>query len=204
VGGAANSTSPTDARRTAVAGTRPPPDELADKCDVDPVSVARTICLRLLTVRARTRTELAAELRRRNVPDEAAHTMLERLAAVRLIDDASFAEDFVTSRVTERGLAGRELRRQLKEKGVADDIVEAATANVDADTERATAGRLVERKLRSMTSLDPTVQTRRLLGLLARKGYSSALSYAVVREAVIAAGGALDTAALDDTASGLA
>ena len=40
----------------------------------DPVSVARAICLRLLTDRQRTRAELATALRRKRVPDDAARS----------------------------------------------------------------------------------------------------------------------------------
>ena len=48
--------------------------------------------------------------------------------------------------------------------------------------ERARA--LVAKKMRSMHGLDATVQTRRLAGMLARKGYSSSVSWSVIREAI--------------------
>ena len=43
---------------------------------------------------------------------------------------------------------------------------------------------LVAKKLRSMHGLTAEVQTRRLAGMLARKGYSSSTSFAVIREAI--------------------
>jgi regulatory protein len=46
------------------------------------------------------------------------------------------------------------------------------------------ARRLVARKLRTMTRADPAAKTRRLAGMLARKGYPPGLSYRVVREAM--------------------
>ena len=46
----------------------------------DPESVARLICLRLLTAAPRTQAELAATLRRRGIPDDAAETVLARFA----------------------------------------------------------------------------------------------------------------------------
>ena len=42
----------------------------------------------------------------------------------------------------------------------------------------------MQRRLRSLAGLDPTVQARRLVALLARKGYSPALAHEVVRTAV--------------------
>jgi regulatory protein len=160
------------------------PDDIANDPDVDPESAARTICLRLLTVRSRTRSELADALRARDVPDVAAERVLQRFAEVGLIDDAAFAATFASSRLTERGLARREIARQLRSKGVVEDDVSAAVAGIDADTERETAQRLAERKFRSMSHLEPVVATRRLVGMLSRKGYSPGLAFEVAREVV--------------------
>ena len=59
---------------------------------------AHTVCLRLLTVRARSRAELAGRLAKRGYPDEVTETVLTRLAEVGLIDDEDFAEQWVQSR----------------------------------------------------------------------------------------------------------
>lgn len=160
-----------------------PPDP-ADDPEPDPDSVARTICLHLLTQRARSRAELAYRLRSRNVPDDVAGRVLDRLAEVGLVDDQSFAADFVQAKRAERGLSARELSRQLRAKGVGTEAIDTALADLDEQAERVTARRLAERKLRSMSGLDTPVQIRRLAGLLARKGYSPGLTFQVVREVV--------------------
>ncbi|HEX2904500.1 MAG TPA: regulatory protein RecX [Jatrophihabitans sp.] len=174
-------------RGTASAGAtqlRPPTEAENPDPEADPTSSAHTICLRLLAVRSRTRAELASALQARNIPDPAAESVLSRLERVKLIDDAAFATDFVASRRVERGLSAREIARQLRTKGVAPDIIEAALAEVDEGAEYETARALGERKLRSMARLDPAVQTRRLAGQLARKGYAPQLVYRVVRELI--------------------
>jgi regulatory protein len=160
------------------------PDDLAHDPDVDPESAARTICLGLLTVRSRTRSELADALRARHVPDAAAERVLQRFTEVGLVDDTAFAATFASTRLTERGLARREIARQLLTKGVAEDDVAAAVAGIDADTEHETAHRLAERKFRSMSHLEPVVAIRRLVGMLSRKGYSPGLAVEVAREVV--------------------
>lgn len=179
------------ARRSSAGGGGPaldrPPEPLGpagDDPEPDPDSVARTICLKLLTQRARSRMELADALRNRNVPDDAAARVLDRLAEVGLVDDHSFATDFVQAKRAERGLSARELTRQLRAKGVGEDAIDDALADLDERADRVTARRLAERKLRSMSGLDSRVQIRRLAGLLARKGYSPGLAYQVVREVV--------------------
>ena len=54
----------------------------------------------------------------------------------------------------------------------------------DLQSERARAEELAAKKMRSMSGLDPQVQSRRLSGMLARKGYPPSVVYAVVRDTV--------------------
>jgi regulatory protein len=59
---------------------------------------------------------------------------------------------------------------------------------VDDDDERAAARQLVERRLRAMQRLNRATATRRLMGMLARKGYGGGMAAGVVREVLDAAG----------------
>lgn len=157
--------------------------------------MAREICLRLLTERARTRQELAQALRKRGVPDEAAATVLERFDEVGLIDDAAFAGRWVRSRQARRGLARRAIAMELRQKGVADEVAQEALAEVDTTSEERRARELVERKLRTVpagTAEQRTTAARRLVGMLARRGYPGGISYRVVREALAAHGADID------------
>ena len=87
----------------------------------------------------------------------------------------------MSSRQSSRGLAPRALAQELRRKGIADEVARDALDEVtDADQEEA-ARELVRRKLRSKRGLDQTTATRRLAGLLARKGYAPGLAFAVVR-----------------------
>ncbi len=148
----------------------------------DPESVARLICLRLLDNSPRTRAQLAAALHRKGVPDDAAQTVLNRFSDVGLIDDQAFAEAWVSSRHSGRGLASRALRQELSRRGVDQQTAANAVAGLDADTERQTARTLVRRRKQRLTGLAPDVAVRRLVGMLARKGYPPGLAYAVVQE----------------------
>lgn len=163
-----------------------PPDEGAAAVDppVDPESAARTVCLDLLTTRARSRAELADELARRDVPGETAATVLDRLVEVGLIDDAAFAEQWVRSRHEHRGLGRRALADELRRKGVERPVASAALEELGRDDERARAQELVRKRLPSLDRVDAATATRRLVGMLARKGYDSGLTYEVVRAAL--------------------
>ena len=60
--------------------------------------LARALCLRLLTARARTRAELSGQLTKRGYPDDIRDRVLDRLVAAGLVDDADFAQEWVRSR----------------------------------------------------------------------------------------------------------
>ena len=154
-----------------------------------PEQRARQVCLRLLTLAPRTRAQLADALRKRGIPDETADEVLSRFEDVGLIDDAAFARAWVESRHYGRGLAGRALSAELKQRGVAADEIRAAIEErLGPDAEASAARRLVDRKLDSTRSLPPEQRTRRLAGMLARKGYPAGLAFRVIREALEAEG----------------
>jgi len=165
--------------------------------EADPESVARKILLDQLTGRARTRSELAEKLRKRNVPDDIATRLLDRFEEVGLINDAAFAQDWIAQRQMPRGLAKRALAQELKRKGLDDDVAQAALGEIDGDAEISAAREQVRRKLRSMSGLDPERATRRLVGMLARKGHSAGMAYRIVREELEAAGLEAAEASLD-------
>lgn len=150
--------------------------------EADPEDVARTILLRRLTDRPRSRSELEQALGNRDVPDDVAARVLDRFEQVGLVDDEAFARSWVESRQRSRGLAGRALAQELRRKGVDDEVVRETVDDIDPESERETARRLVRKKLPSLRKHERDVQVRRLAGMLARKGYSSGLAYAIVKE----------------------
>ena len=155
--------------------------------------MARAVALRQLTSGPRTRAQLAAAMKRRNVPDDVAEAVLDRFEDVSLVDDEEFARQWVTTRHVGRGLARRALSYELRQRGVADDVVKDAVGELTGDDELATARELVRRRAPAMRGDDPARRTRRLAGMLARRGYSGAVAMRAIREE-------LDTA--DDDAEG--
>src|SRR5262249_24194536 len=165
--------------------------------EADPEAVARQICLRLLAFAPRTRAQLAAALQRRGVPEETAEAVLGRFAEVKLIDDTMFANAWVESRHYGRGLSGRALAAELRSQGVPADDIKAAVDGLDPEQEIATARGLVARRLAATRGEPTPTRVRRLIGVLARKGYGQALAYRLVREALEQEGVDLAAAGLD-------
>lgn len=181
-----------DAARAALeAALAPPPDPEADPrtrgAEPDPHDVARQIVLRQLAMAPRSRQQLRDKLRQRGCDDAVAEAVLDRLGEVGLVDDHAYAAMLVRSKQAGRGLAAPALARELRAKGIDDDTARSALETIGSEDERERARELVAKRLRTMHGLDVSVQTRRLAGMLARKGYSSEVSVSVIREALASA-----------------
>jgi regulatory protein len=160
------------------------------EADADPVEVAKHILLNQLTATAKSRHQLAQVLAKRGVPPAAADDALDRFTELGYIDDEAFARSWVESRQRSRGLAASALLRELREKGIDPDLArQVIDGSVDRDSEREAAARLVDKKLRSMRGVDQATATRRLVGMLGRKGYNGGVAYSVVNEALAASNG---------------
>ncbi|HEX8489235.1 MAG TPA: regulatory protein RecX [Propionibacteriaceae bacterium] len=169
-------------RGGAGAGLRGAADADEHAPNADHESVARTIVLRKLAAQARTRAELSKALSSRQVPEEAAEAVLDRMEEVGLVDDAEFARDWVRSRQQRRHLSRTVLRRELSGKGVDRDQIDAALEQVDAGDELRAARSLAAKKERSTAGLEPEVRRRRLAGMLGRRGFSPGVISQVLAE----------------------
>jgi regulatory protein len=142
---------------------------------------ARALCLRLLTVRARTRAELAGQLAKRGYPDDVSSRVLDRLADVGLVDDVDFAEQWVHSRRVNAGKGKRALAAELHTKGIDNDVITSVLGGIDPAAERVRAEQLIRKKLRRENlSGDDVRVSRRLVAMLARRGFDQTMAYDVV------------------------
>lgn len=150
----------------------------------DPDQVARRVLLHRLSDQPRSRAELATSLAKKKVPDDVATRVLDRFEEVGLVDDAAFASAWVTSRHRGQGLGRRALAHELRRKGIDEELARTALVDVDDADERTAAAALIQRKLPAMRRLDRGTAQRRLLGMLARKGYGPAVAVPVVQVAL--------------------
>lgn len=146
------------------------------------LEVARKIALDQLNVRQRSTQELRAAMARRNVPEDVAEEILRRFQDVGLIDDAAFAAALTASR-SEFGLRGsRRIRQELQVKGIDRELADEALAGLSSQDERQAALTLAERRARSLAGLEPHVARRRLMGVLARRGFPGSVVASVTDE----------------------
>jgi regulatory protein len=140
------------------------------------------LCLRLLTARARTRVELAGQLAKRGYPDDVSARVLDRLTDVGLVDDAGFAEQWVHSRRANAGKGKRALAAELHTKGVDNDVITSVLGGINPAEERGRAEQLVRARLRreNLSDADDARVSRRLVAMLARRGFDQTVAYDVV------------------------
>lgn len=143
--------------------------------------------LRLLGVRARSRAELRGRLQDKDFPETEVDSVMERLERAGLLDDADFADQWVRSRHLHSGKGRTALRHELRQKGVTDTVIEQAVSQVDDDAERERAAELLRRKTARLRAEDVSEResrdkhTRRLVAMLARRGYAPSLAFDLVK-----------------------
>lgn len=171
----------------AVASGQPKPlfDAEAEKAKAK----VRERALKLLDQRARSRAELSRRLAAADFEPELIEAVLDDLAAVRLIDDAAFARQWVEQRRRRRGKSARMLDHELERKGVIAADRAAALATIDPEEEREQALRLAQKKAGTLSAApadrrDRDKQLRRIVGVLARRGYPQAMSVELAKQAL--------------------
>lgn len=114
---------------------------------------ARQWALRALGRRMHTAYEIRAALSRRGFADDVVRNVVEELARQGYIDDLQFAQVWVTSRSANQ-LHGRlRLQRDLRQKGVPDEIAESVLRDsLPDEDEVAFAIKAAEKKLRALRS----------------------------------------------------
>ncbi|MGL4172538.1 MAG: regulatory protein RecX [Actinomycetota bacterium] len=146
--------------------------------------IARSLVLRQLTGSPKSRAHLTEVLLRRGIDHDVATRVLDRMEEVGLVDDAAFADSWVRYRHREKGSSRRLLARELHNKGIAPDIIDASVTQISEDDERKAVRQLIQGRLSLMADLPVETRQRRLLAMALRKGYEPELAYTAVREAL--------------------
>lgn len=157
----------------------------------------RERALRLLDQRSRSRHELRERLldprRVKEGEDgpapELVDDVLDSLTRSGLIDDEAFAHEWVRQRFEHRGKSTAVLRRELQDKGVSAAERESALEQIDEADERELARELARKKARSVKAVpsdraERDKELRRIVGVLARRGFPQSMALQIAREAL--------------------
>ena len=152
-----------------------------EETERDYAGAAMTIAQNALAMRAKSRGELAAQLKRRGIPLEVANDVLDRLERSKLIDDLEFARVWSRTRLSSKKISKRVLAQELRKKEVADDLIAIALDEISTDDEYEAALQLGERKARSLANYAEEIRERRITSALARKGYNYSIISRVLK-----------------------
>lgn len=153
------------------------PDPIAE----DPeYKKAKKRALNMLAARDHSSAELREKLLGREHPAHIVDTLIERLQNSTLLDDANFAHSFVRAKREQRKLSLAALRRELKKKGIDGPLADDALGEIDDEWDL--AYEVAAKKAASTRTLPYETRQRRILSMLARRGFPSGLSFAVTRQ----------------------
>ena len=150
---------------------------------------------RFLGFRPRSRYEVEHYLQEKGYPAEVCDEVVRRLAEQKYLDDAEFVRFWLENRSQFRPRGERALRYELRQKGVADSLIDAALGDVD---ESDLAWAAVEGKLHTWKNLPEPELRKKLSGFLSRRGFN----YETVNEVIQRAQNSLDVSELSDPFAG--
>ncbi|XCB30357.1 regulatory protein RecX [Arcanobacterium hippocoleae] len=133
---------------------------------------ARDVVYRQLGIAERSEYQLLQTLQQRDVPTEIARETLAKFISAGLVDDSRFAQMYVRSVFHAKSISVRNLKLELKKRGISDEIIEKALQQIDADCELQSAIDYAARKIQRMQGMEQEVIRRRLYGQLARRGFA--------------------------------
>lgn len=141
---------------------------------------AKKTAMNMLAMRDHSSQELREKLLKRDLLPAAVDELIAKLQKSKLLDDEEFAHRYVRAHRERRKLSRSVLRRELNKKGIPAEIISEAVDEVDGEEDL--AREVAEKKAASTSRLAYEVRERRILGMLARRGFSSSICIKVTRE----------------------
>jgi regulatory protein len=136
--------------------------------------------VRFLGFRARSQQELVRYLQAKGYASVVVTDTIDRLLEEQYLDDEAFARFWLANRERFRPRSQQALRYELRQKGIANEVIETALADVD---EANLAWTAVEQKLARWQGLSEEDFRKKVLGFLSRRGFTYEIAYQAVERA---------------------
>lgn len=135
----------------------------------DVFEIAYEQALNFLNYRQRSQAEVRKNLQAHQVPDQVIASVLERLEVNGLVNDQSFAQIWVENRIEFRPRSKKALVRELRQRGLDDEIIDQAVEQVDEDQQ---AYQAAVKYLRKLNTDEWQEFRQRLTNYLLRRGFN--------------------------------
>lgn len=145
------------------------------------LSKAKAVVHRLFKFRLRSENEIRSKLREKGFTPEIVGETIAFFIKCEMIDDAIFAKAWIGSRLN-KPMGLRRIKQELKEKGIADEIIASELGKAKADYDESEAvSKVIKRRARTYQGLDPLKAKRRMEGYLIRRGFSTETIYKTLK-----------------------
>jgi regulatory protein len=142
---------------------------------------------KLLLQRLRTRSLSVAEARAvlggTEIGDGDAEEIIQRFSELHYLDERKLADQIMRSHHERKGLGRTAVEAEMRRRRLAHDVMLEKLDELP-DDEAARAAELAGKRMQQLDRLDDETADRRLTGYLMRKGYSSQVVRAAVKEAM--------------------
>jgi regulatory protein len=143
------------------------------------IGQAVELAANFLSFRPRSAREVRDHLARKGISETSVNAALDRLGQIGYLNDQAFAEVWVRDRVASKALSPRALRYELRQKGVADEIISDLLAEQDAE---ATAYQAALTQARKLRRYDRQTAQQKLMGYLLRRGFSGSVARQAIHQ----------------------
>jgi len=136
---------------------------------------------RLINIRPRSEKELRKRFKEKGYNRATTQDIISQLKDKKIIDDEKFARLWVESRMRSNPKGVMLLRRELKEKGISDSVIEGTLIGIK-EKEAESARELAEKKIDVFKKLTPNKAKKKLFDFLARRGFNFDIIEDIVKE----------------------
>ncbi|NIQ11154.1 MAG: RecX family transcriptional regulator [Gammaproteobacteria bacterium] len=143
-------------------------EKIADLKSKDEVEKALQRAMNYLSYRPRSEQEVRKNLNKHGHAENVIDEIVERLKRGGLVDDQKFAELWVENRSEFRPRGSYMLRVELRQKGIADQVISNVLEEID---ESSLAIKAARKKARRYQSLEWQEFRKKMNGFLARRGF---------------------------------
>jgi regulatory protein len=142
----------------------------------------KAAALRFLKIRPRSIGELKEKLKAKGFSSTDIETAVLNLMASGLLDDRAFTKSWINYRLA-RPFGFRRIIQELKAKGIDQEIIEQAVAEIKSNyNSEEAAQQLAQRRWQRLPAIDPEKKKKRVLDFLLRRGFEADVSMKVIKK----------------------
>ncbi|MCH8156966.1 MAG: regulatory protein RecX [Nitrospinae bacterium] len=146
---------------------------------------ARKAALKYLVYRDRSRNEISRHLMEKEFSASAVEETLVYLEGNRYVDDTRFALQFGQSRIVNKRVGKIRLRRELKDKGLDNALIDQTLDSLYAEhDESKVALACAQKKIATLGTAETEKKRARLARFLERKGFSISMIYPILDQLI--------------------